>query len=333
MLGFSAVSEYPLGLSAQAGSTADTAPPVLSGNIAITAITPSGFTISYGAATDNVAVAGYDISVDTGTASYASVGNVLSVDRTELNPSTTYTVRVRAYDAANNKSNVLTTTVTTADPVFVDDENPVIPGTLTISATNSGGFTVAWQAGSDNVGIAGYEVSADTGVPSYAAAGLSLSKVVAGLLPSTTYNVRVRAIDPSGNFSNSLTTTATTSAQVVASEIPVISRGGEGVVLRTLSALSATALSLAYTKNTAQELVLYNKGGSAVIVNIRGSEATVVTVKGAAGKTLDLSIGLNITCPAGQFTTLKLDSAVAYLKGTVTVTASASGAVFAGALQ
>lgn len=214
-----------------------------------------------------------------------------------------------------------------------DNENPVIPGSLTISAINSGGFTVAWQAGTDNAGIEGYEVSADTGVPSYSAAGLALSKVMAGLLPSTTYTVRVRAIDPSGNVSNPVTATATTSAQVIGGVVPVLGRASEGAVVQSLVSLGSTAASLEYVKNTAQEIILYNKSASSVIVNIRGSEATTVVVKGAAGKGLDLSTGLNITCPAGQFTTLRLDAATVYFKGAVTVTAGVNGAVFAGVLQ
>jgi len=95
-------------------ASSDTVAPIMTGAVSVTAINSGGFTFSYTAATDNVAATGYEASVDTGTASYTSVGNVTSVAKVNLSPSTLYNIRVRAFDAAGNRSNIISTTATTA---------------------------------------------------------------------------------------------------------------------------------------------------------------------------------------------------------------------------
>ena len=94
--------------------SADITSPTMNGSIIVSFINSGGFTFSYPAGNDNVAITGYEASIDTGIESYASVGNVLASTKTGLLASTQYNVRVRAYDAAGNRSNILTTTVTTS---------------------------------------------------------------------------------------------------------------------------------------------------------------------------------------------------------------------------
>lgn len=104
----------PLSTTATTSVAADVTGPALGGTVTITAITTGGFTASWSAATDAVGVTGYEISVDAGTPAYSSVGNVLTSTRTGLSSATLYNVRVRAFDAAGNRSSAITTTVTTA---------------------------------------------------------------------------------------------------------------------------------------------------------------------------------------------------------------------------
>lgn len=116
MLGFSALGEAPLGDTSGGVITpgvADTTAPVMVGSITATSVTATSFTLSWPAATDNVAVTGYEVSIDGGT-TYTPVSNVLTISETGLTASTAYAVRVRAYDAANNKATPLSLTVTTA---------------------------------------------------------------------------------------------------------------------------------------------------------------------------------------------------------------------------
>ena len=95
--------------------TTDTTPPTMTGTITVSAISSTGFTVSYPAATDNVAVTGYEISIDAGV-TYSNVGNVLTVIKSGLTANTVYSVKVRAYDAANNKAVPLAASVTTSAP-------------------------------------------------------------------------------------------------------------------------------------------------------------------------------------------------------------------------
>jgi hypothetical protein len=102
------------GAQLYAAAQADATPPVLTGAITASGISTAGFTISWPAATDNVGVTGYEYSVDGGS-SWNDAGNVLTKAIAGLSASTAYGVRVRAYDAAGNKSTpALAATITTA---------------------------------------------------------------------------------------------------------------------------------------------------------------------------------------------------------------------------
>ncbi|XVJ69948.1 MAG: fibronectin type III domain-containing protein [Rhizobacter sp.] len=90
----------------------DTTVPTLTGSITVSALTSTSYTLTWPAGADNVAVTGYEVSLNGGT-SYASVGNVLTTNITGRTPSSTDSVRVRAFDAAGNRSTpALSTSVT-----------------------------------------------------------------------------------------------------------------------------------------------------------------------------------------------------------------------------
>lgn len=92
---------------------ADTTVPVLSGAITTANITSATATISWPTATDNVAVTGYEYSLNAGT-SYINAGTARTASLASLTASTTYPLRVRAYDAAGNRSAAITGSLTTA---------------------------------------------------------------------------------------------------------------------------------------------------------------------------------------------------------------------------
>lgn len=81
----------------------DTTPPVLTGSIGVTGLSSTGYTLTWPAGTDNVAVTGYQRSLDGGGA-WVDVGNVLTANISGRTPGTTDAVRVRARDAAGNVS-------------------------------------------------------------------------------------------------------------------------------------------------------------------------------------------------------------------------------------
>jgi hypothetical protein len=69
--------------------------------------------MSWPAGSDNVAVSSYEVSSNGGT-SYSDVGNVLTHTFTGLTSSTSYSLRVRAKDAAGNVSTALSATQSTS---------------------------------------------------------------------------------------------------------------------------------------------------------------------------------------------------------------------------
>lgn len=84
-----------------ANASSDTTPPSAPSNLVLSAVTQSGLTITWNPSTDDVGVTGYRVYRDgvivtsTTATAYTDAG---------LQPGTTYTYSVKAYDAGNNQS-------------------------------------------------------------------------------------------------------------------------------------------------------------------------------------------------------------------------------------
>src|SRR5262249_41001622 len=96
-------------------TSSDTQAPSAPGTLTATANGSSAVNLSWGAATDNVGVTGYSIErcQGAGCSTFAEVGtsSTTSFGDTGLSASTSYSYRVRAFDAATNRgpySNVAT---------------------------------------------------------------------------------------------------------------------------------------------------------------------------------------------------------------------------------
>ena len=282
MLGFSPIASTPIGFAnTQTGAPIDTTAPTMAGAITVSSQTSGGFTLSWLTASDNVGVVGYKVSIDGGT-SYTDVGNVLTSPRSGLTAATTYNVRVYAYDAAANAATPLTTTATTLSAA--DTTPPVMTGTISITSITSGGFTLSYSAATDNVGVIGYEVSVDTGTPSYGIVGNVLSVAKTGLVASTSYTVRVRAYDAAGLYSNVLTTVATTSqGQTLATSLTLTFKDRTGAVRAGLTGMKWAF----FDQNTPDAMLAPTAKGTAASTNTSGILSLNVTgtqlVPGAAG--------------------------------------------------
>ncbi|MEU6743186.1 endo-1,4-beta-xylanase [Streptosporangium sandarakinum] len=88
-------------LAAGGPDPSDTTPPTAPGRPSVSAVTSSGATLTWTAATDNVGVTGYDVYSGT-TRLGSATGTSLTL--TGLTPNTAYTVHVIARDAAGNTS-------------------------------------------------------------------------------------------------------------------------------------------------------------------------------------------------------------------------------------
>ena len=142
-----------------------------------------------------------DISVDN-FSSFISGFNSSSEGGTSqivtgLDPGTTYQYRVRAINAANasNNSNVISIVTMLSPPVAT-----------TATSISSTGFTANWNSVSSATGYQ-LDISTDnfstfiSGYNSGSVAGTT--QIVIGLIPGTTYQYRVRAINGSGASANS----------------------------------------------------------------------------------------------------------------------------------
>lgn len=83
--------------------TSDTTPPTMNGSITVGTKTSGSISISYPAASDNVAVTGYEVSSNGGS-TWSDNSTSLSYTFLGLAALTSYNLRVRAYDAAGNRA-------------------------------------------------------------------------------------------------------------------------------------------------------------------------------------------------------------------------------------
>jgi chitodextrinase len=192
-----------VGSGSYTGTVADVTPPVIS-SISSSGITQSGATISWttNEASDTQVEYGLTTAYGSLTALNSSLVTSHSATLSGLLPVTLYHYRVRSRDAAGNlavsSDNVLTT---------LDSTAPSAPGTPSLTVISSAQINLSWTASTDNVGVTGYRVERCSGsatCTNYAqvAAPTLNSYSDTGLLASTIYRYRVRAVDAAGNLSS-----------------------------------------------------------------------------------------------------------------------------------
>ena len=195
--------------------------------------TETSISLSWTAATDNVAVAGYDLYRDG-----VKVGTtpVLSITNSPLTPGKFYTYTVKAYDAAGNYSSL-------SDPMTIsttnDTQAPTAPANVTAVSKTETTVSLSWSAATDNVGVGGYYVYRD-GTKIATIPGLTYTST--SLSPNKTYTYTVKAYDGALNTSNASDPLAvTTNADTQAPSTPT----GVTVVSTTL-----TSVNLAWSAST-----------------------------------------------------------------------------------
>ncbi|GAA3295812.1 discoidin domain-containing protein [Dactylosporangium vinaceum] len=99
-------------------------------------------------------------------------------------------------------------------PTGPDQSAPSVPGSLRVTGTTDTTVALAWNAATDNVGVAGYRISRVAGATSsVVGTTTTLAFTATGLSASTGYTFTVAAFDAAGNASGaSNAVTATTTA-------------------------------------------------------------------------------------------------------------------------
>ncbi len=256
-------------------TNADTQAPSIPTGLIASAITTSSFTLSWNASTDNVAVTGYDvyngaIKVNTSnitTTSFAVTG---------LAPNTSYSMTVRAKDAATNESASTPLSVTTND--IPDTEAPSIPTGLVASAITTSSFTLSWNASTDNVAVTGYDVY--NGAIKVNTSNITTTTFnITGLAPNTAYSMTVRAKDAANNESTSAPLSVTTN-DIPDTQAPSVPTG------LIASAITTSSFTLSWNSSTDNVAVTgYDVYNGAIKVNTADITTTSFAVTGLAPNT------------------------------------------------
>ena len=195
--------------AATTGGSGDTTPPTAPSNLITSVLSSSQISLSWTCATDNVGVSAYQIErcQGAGCSNFIGVTTVAGTTYTNsgLSPSTSYTYRVRATDAAGNLG-PYSTTATAATLSAPDTSPPTTPGGVTSSAVSTSQINVSWTASTDDVGVTGYQIERcqGSGCSNFSfrrapVTGTTFNNT--GLTASTSYSYRLRATDAAGNLS------------------------------------------------------------------------------------------------------------------------------------
>ncbi|HEY5758931.1 MAG TPA: fibronectin type III domain-containing protein, partial [Steroidobacter sp.] len=212
-------------------TTPDTAAPSAPGTPIFSNIVGTSATVTWTAASDNVAVTNYEYRINNGA--WISAGNVLSVSLTGLTSGTTHTVDVRAKDAANNTGAVASASFTTPDSIA-----PSIPTNLLGSSTTSSAVNLSWTASTDNVAVTGYRVYRNS---VHIASPSSNSYTDNSTSGTTTYAYRVSARDAAGNESAQSSPVNVTTPDTLAPTTPT---------LQSATASNGSTVNLAWSQST-----------------------------------------------------------------------------------
>lgn len=158
-----------------------------------------------------------------------------------LTASTAYTLEVRATNATGSGAWSAVSNFTTAAPAS-DTTAPTMSGVPSFSAITSSGYTVTWTAGSDAVGVTGYEVQVASG--GWTNVGNVLTTAITGRAAGATETVQVRAYDAAGNRSAAISANVTLASAVVTGTITVAEplKNNTGTLRASLSGIKAVVI-------------------------------------------------------------------------------------------
>ncbi len=190
---------------------ADT-PPAAPSNLRSPVKTTRTASLTWDAATPgSLPLNGYNVYQGTSLVT-AVTGTTATV--TGLTPNTAYLFTVKAKDSKGNLGPASAALAVTTNNPSDDTQAPTTPTGLRSTAVDSASVSLAWNASTDNRGVAGYDVYVG-GVLNSTAAGTSA--VVSGLSPSTAYSFTVRARDLYDNTSAPTAALQVSTADIIGS--------------------------------------------------------------------------------------------------------------------
>ncbi|CAH1230650.1 hypothetical protein PAECIP111891_06710 [Paenibacillus allorhizoplanae] len=285
---------------------ADTTSPSNVTGLTTSSLTQMGVTLTWSAATDNVAVTGYEIY---NGATLVTTVSALTYNVTGLTSSTQYTFTVKARDAAGNVASGASTTFTTS--AVADTTSPVVSispaaGTytsaqsVTLTATdNSGGAVVIY-----------YTIDGSTPTQSSAVFSVALS------VPATA-TIKYFGKDPSGNVSTVQTAVYTINIPDTTSPNPVTGL--------TAGTATASSIPVNWTLSSSgdvvsQEVAYSSNGGSSYTVASAAVNAssTSYTVTGLTASTSYIIRVIAVDGAGNRSTAVTVTKSTAAASGPIT---------------
>ena len=308
------------------GSGATTAIPVVAdttsptwapvGSVSVSNETSTSLDVSWsGVATDDTAVTGYIVTYTGGGITESVTSAAPPVTLSGLTADTTYTITVRARDAAGNTSTTNPTGSgdTAAPPVVEDTTAPSWTGGGSVSVTNETptSLVVSWSGATDDTAVTSYNVSYGDGIaaPSVATSATT-SITLTGLTGSTDYTIEVQALDAAANVSTTGPSIVGTTIAAPDTVAPTWTGGG------SISVTNETATSLVVSWSGATDdtavigyEVTYQDGVAAPVLVT--STTTTITLTGLTDATdysievqaVDAAANISITGPSVVGTT------------------------------
>ncbi|WP_052675990.1 fibronectin type III domain-containing protein [Paenibacillus sp. IHBB 10380] len=185
------------------GGVEDLIPPSVPGNLSSPSKTSNSVNLSWNASTDNVGVTGYTVSYGSNSINVAGTSTTIS----GLSANTAYTFTVKAKDAAGNQSVASNALTVTTNASSVDTTAPTAPTNLQVSGKTASSVSLSWTASTDNVGVTGYDVFNGS---SLVTSVMGTTATVNGLNANTAYTFTVTAKDAAGNVSTGTSIQSTT---------------------------------------------------------------------------------------------------------------------------
>jgi chitodextrinase len=276
------ISAQSQAASATTPQAPDRTPPGVPAGLTATAISGSEIDLTWGQATDNVAVVGYHVYRDG--VQIATVPGTSYAD-TALTDATSYQYSVAAYDAAGNLG-AQTNTVGASTP---DVTAPHAPAGLVANAQPTGhSIQISWQAASDNVRAADYDIYRNNVV---VATTVTTSYLDSGLNDGAVYTYTVTAIDAAGNESAQSTPVTATTPDVTPPSVPTnlqaAATGSSQVSLSWQAAADNTAVAGYYLYRDGNLIATVTGGLSYIDAGLTTADSYQYTVAtfDAAGNT------------------------------------------------
>lgn len=274
--------------------TPDTTPPTMNGSITVGTKTSGSISISYPAASDNVAVTGYEVSTNGSTWSDNSTS--LSYTFLGLSALTSYTLYVRAYDAAGNRA-ATPLTVTTSTYRAGDTAANILANTGPVGG-NPAGFLHAFASTVSGTDWLSYTITSGP-TPS----GGTLDAQPDGRFTYTGPAPATMVIQPEVNGANAAETITVTlydqTGEVPDTDPPVLSAA-------TAYASSATTAAGTVTTNEATGTLYFLRNNSATATDVAVKAGLSQAVTAAGIQTVNVT-GLTASTPGNYIHYLHRD--------------------------